>query len=416
MNRKQLIVIGIVALVLCGIGVLLSRNRANSYEQARRGPDTRLLGEFPVNDVAQVALREGTNQVTLVQGETWTVRERHDYPANSQQVIEFVRKLWDLRAAQSQKVGESQLGRLQLEDPEKGGTNSAMLVELKDKEGKVLRSVRLGKESMRGGDTGDPFGGGGWPNGRWIYLPDQPGTAYLVSETFMSIEAQPERWLNKDFVRVEKARSIQVDFPVETNSWKLTRESETGTWQLADAKEGEELDTTKSASVTTAFNWPSFNDVLPGDALGETNEATVRLETFDNFTYTVQIGGKTNNDYLVQVAVAAQLARERTPGADEKPEDKERLDKEFETQREKLEEKLKKESAFGKWTYIVPSYVVDPLLKPRSELLAEKKEEPEPAEEGSAETTDAGTDSVSTAATADGPVFDPGLPSSDFGD
>ena len=39
--------------------------------------------------------------------------------------IEFARKLWDLRSAQSQKIGESQLGRIELLLPDKGGTNSA---------------------------------------------------------------------------------------------------------------------------------------------------------------------------------------------------------------------------------------------------------------------------------------------------
>jgi len=33
-------------------------------------------------------------------------------------------------------------------------------------------------------------------------------------------------WLNKDFIRIERQKSIEVDFPSITNSWKLTRESE----------------------------------------------------------------------------------------------------------------------------------------------------------------------------------------------
>jgi hypothetical protein len=115
-------------------------------------------------------------------------------------IIELARKLWDLRPAQSQKIGESQLGRMELLPPDKGGTNSATLVELKSKDGKTIRSVLLGKKSMRSGG-GDPMGGGGWSNGRWIYLPDKPGTAYLVSEAFSEIEPKPDRWLAKDFFK-----------------------------------------------------------------------------------------------------------------------------------------------------------------------------------------------------------------------
>ena len=62
-----------------------------------------------------------------------------------------------------------------------------------------------------------------------------------------------------------------------------------------------------------------------------------------------------------------------------------RLDKEFTESRKKLEERLKADSAFTKWTYVVSKWTIDPLLKERKDLLAEKKEEPkkdEPATPG----------------------------------
>ncbi len=40
------------------------------------------------------------------------------------------------------------------------------------------------------------------------------------------------------------------------------------------------------------------------------------------------------------VAVTAQIPKERTPGKDEKPEDKAKLDKEFKEKQKKLEDKL----------------------------------------------------------------------------
>ena len=105
------------------------------------------------------------------------------------------------------------------------------------------------------------------------------------------------------------------------------------------------------------------------------------LETFDNFTYTVKLGKKTSDDsYHVQVAVNASLVKERTPGKDEKPEDKEKLDKEFKEKAGKLEEKLKQEKALEKWTYLVSKWTIDPLLKERKDFLAEKKEEPKKEE------------------------------------
>lgn len=382
MNRKQLILILLAGAVLGGIGLYLTRKKSESYERTDKLAMDKLLGDFPVNDVVHVTLRQHTNEVNLVKGEAWTVKERGDYAANSGDIIELARKLWDLRSAQSQKIGESQLGRMELLPPDKGGTNSATLVELKGKDGKAIRTVLLGKKSMRGGG-GDPMGGGGWPNGRWIYMPDKSGTAFLVAETFSEIEPKADRWLSKDFFKVEKIRAVSVTFPVETNSWKFSRETETGEWKLADAKPEEKLDNAKTSSISFALSSPSFTDVLIGAAPEQTGldkPTVIALETFEDFKYTLNVGAKTNDNYPVTVSVTAELPKERTAGTDEKPEDKERLDKEFKDKQQKLKEKLDQEKKIGKWTYLVSSWTVDSLLKERSHFMAEKKEEPKPEE------------------------------------
>jgi hypothetical protein len=87
------------------------------------------------------------------------------------------------------------------------------------------------------------------------------------------------------------------------------------------------------------------------------------------------VGSKTNDNYPLLVSVAAQLPKERSPAKDEKPADKDKLDKEFKEQQKKLGEKLLQEQAFQNWTYLVSSWTLDPLLKNRTQLLVEKKEE-----------------------------------------
>jgi hypothetical protein len=378
MNRKQLLIILVIGAVLGGIGLYLTRQKSASFERTAKIASDKLLGDFPVNDVAHITIRQHTNEVNLGKAEVWSVKERANYPASSGDIIELARKLWDLRSAQSQKLGESQLGRMELLPPDKGGTNSATRVELKGKDGKTIRTVLLGKKSMRGGGGADPYGGGGWPNGRWVYLPDKPGTAYLVSEAFSEIEPKPDRWLSKDFFKVEKIKAVAVTFPAATNSWKLSRETESGEWKLADAKPEEKLDASKTSSFSSALSSPGFVDVLVGavpEQICLDKPTTVVLETFDNFSYTVKVGSKTNDNYAMTVGVSATLPKERTPGKDEKPEDKVKLDKEFKDKQTKLEEKLTQEKATGKWTYLVSSWTVDSLLKKRSELFAEKKEE-----------------------------------------
>ena len=44
------------------------------------------------------------------------------------------------------------------------------------------------------------------------------------------------------------------------------------------------------------------------------------------FTYTVKVGGKTNDDYPITMTVAANFPKQRIPAPDEKPEDKTKAD------------------------------------------------------------------------------------------
>ena len=99
------------------------------------------------------------------------------------------------------------------------------------------------------------------------------------------------------------------------------------------------------------------------------------IETFDGFAYTIKVGAKTNENYFLTMTVAANIPKERTPGKDEKPEDKTKLDKEFADKQKKLEEKLAQEKAFEPWTYLVAGWTVDPVLKERAQLFVEKKDE-----------------------------------------
>jgi hypothetical protein len=130
--------------------------------------------------------------------------------------------------------------------------------------------------------------------------------------------------------------------------------------------------------------------------LGLDKPTVVTLDTFDDFVYTLKVGLKTNDNYALAINVAAQLSKDRAPGKDEKPEDKAKLDKEFKEKQQKLEDKLNQEKSCEKWVYLVSSWTLDPLLKERSQLLVEKKEEPKKDDKAPAASTEPpkATDSV----------------------
>jgi hypothetical protein len=382
MNRKQLTLLIVVAAVLGGLGWVAYQKQAAPYKEGTQKMGGKVLPNFPLNDVEQIVIKQSKGELDLAKkDDIWAVKNRGDYPANFDTISDTIRKFWELKVAKPVKTGPSRLAALELVTPDKG---AGTLVEFKDKAGKLINSVLLGAKSMKHGGEDSPFGGGGWPDGRYVMVGSDVQTVALVTEPFSNVEVKPEDWLKKDWFKVEKLKSISVTTTNATNNWKLARESETGEWKLADPKKDEVLDNGKSGTATSAFSYPSFNDVATNSASSATGldkPITATLETFDGLTYTAKVGGKSGEEnYFFQIAVAGNFPKERTPGKDEKPEDKEKLDKEFVESRKKLEEKLKTDKAFEKWTYVVSKWTVDPFLKERKDLLAEKKEEPKKEE------------------------------------
>src|SRR5438034_896653 len=159
MNRKQLGILIVLGAVIGALSLYVSRRNAASYQSSGEGGAGRkLLPDFPINDVARIGIKQGTNELNLVrQDDNWTVRERY------------------------------------------------------------------------------------------LLVMNGPKDVAVVSDALSEVDTKPDRWLNKDFFKVEKLKAITVTHTNATNSWKLTRETENGTLALADAKPSEQLDTGKSS-------------------------------------------------------------------------------------------------------------------------------------------------------------------------
>jgi hypothetical protein len=388
MNRKQAISLIIAVVVIGGAGLLVYKNKNKSWEASGAQLGAKVVKNFPMNDVEQIKIKQHAGEVNLAKkNDIWVVQERDGYPANFGNISDFLKKVWELKVAQPVRVGEKQLPRLELTPPEKG-TNAGTLVEFKEKGGKTAASLMLGKKHMKEGAANSPYGGGSWPDGRFVMVGNDPKTVALVSEPFSNVEAKPEDWIDKEFFKIENHKSITVTSPSVSNNWAVVKDSQTNDWKLVDAKANEQLDTGKASGVTSALSYPSFNDVATNAAPEQTglDKPTIaKIETFDGLRYEVKIGKKLDDkdDHYMQVAVNGNFQKERTAGKDEKPEDKEKLDKEFKDKLAKEEEKLKNEKAFEKWVYVVPKYTLEPLLKSRQELL---KEEPKKEDEKKDET------------------------------
>ena len=380
MNQKQLLNLLFVGLVLGGLGLLVHKQNSAKWEGGGdKFAGAKVLGEFPLNDVTRVTIKNSGSDLTLAKkNDAWVVADRGDYPADFSRVGNLIQGFWDLKSVQEIKVGASQLGRMDLITPTKGAANTGTLVELLDKDSKPLASLLLGKKYNKK----SPGMEDGYPAGRYV-MPTAGANASkvsLVSETLDQAEPKAADWLNKTFVGVDKIQSVAVSGTSPEIHWKMTRATDEATdWKLDGIKADEKLDTAKVPSFTSTFGTPNFLDVLPVDAKLGDNPSTVTVETFENVTYTFKIGTPHGENYPISVSVTANAPRERKPGKDEKPADKKRLDDEFAAKLKTLDEKVAKEKALPPRLYVFSKSSFDPVLKKRSELLEEKKPTPTPS-------------------------------------
>jgi hypothetical protein len=367
MKGKQLALLLAVAAALAFAWLNLSKDsQQNAAVAARSGAK---VVDFPINEVARVTIKSGASELNLVKKEDlWTVQERAGYPANFGQISGLLRKLWEIKAVQEVKVGESQHSRLELVEPGKG-ENSGTLVQLLSGEGKELAGVLLGKKHLRKSEgAAMDFGGPseGFPAGRYLKATNAAAVS-LVSDTLDEVDPVPTRWIATDFINIEGPKVVSV---TGANTWSVSRQSVTAEWQLLGANAEETLDASKTAPFASLLTSSNVSDVLaPETKLEPLN--TVTVETFEGFKYTLKIGKEDGDNVPVAVAVTAVFPKERAVASEEKPEDKAKLDAEFTSKQTQLNEKLAREKKFEGRMFLLSKGRVDALLKDRKSLLSE---------------------------------------------
>lgn len=369
MNRKSFLILLFWVAVLGGAGLVLFWQDLNAWRNADARTGAKLFDKLPVNEVAEIRLTDGKGAVTLARKDArWVVKQRNDYSANAQAIGDLLVKLPDVKVVQTESVGVSLLPRLNLVAPGKDAKaeNAGTQLDLADKSGKVIGSLLLGKKVIKTEDSPLPIKQQ-TPVGRYVLSPSSQ-TVLVLSDALSSAEAQPARWLAKDFFKVDRIKSLAASG--DGGSWKIARSEEYGPWKFADG--GGQLDPSKAVAAVNALSSPEFIDVAPDVKPGEFEKPrTLIADTFDQLTYTIKTSKKADgSDYYLSFAIAGEPPRERKAEKNEKPADKERLDKQFAESLKKLDERLKNERGLAAWTYVVAAKTLEPLLKDRAQLVA----------------------------------------------
>lgn len=386
---KKVLILLIVLAALIGVAFLVSDRSDQQFKPVatREKLITAADGKsaFDVNAVKKIRIKEDDKAVTVaLTGDAWTVAERSNYPAAFDKISKVLLELRALKTAGQRTMGKAAWGRVKLKAPGDGKKEETGLqVELLGEGDKALHTLVLGstQTSNTVGKEASPYNMGG--GGRYVRVSgDGDTTVWVVSDEFYDLVTRAEDWIDKSFIAVTKLKAVEVTAPKAEDSWSASRKDEAGDFALDNAKDGEAFDTSK-ASLNSLLANGNVTDVLSKDKATPEfmKDATkVKLTTFENFTYNLQVLKKTVDGAekaYITVAVTADLPKERPPVKDEKPEDKKKADDAFAATKKTQEEKLANEKKVEGWVFEVGSYVVDALLKKRSEVLKDKpKDEP----------------------------------------
>ncbi|MBU1903136.1 MAG: DUF4340 domain-containing protein [Proteobacteria bacterium] len=197
MKTKTLIILLIILGVFAGAGALVIHLRDIPSPSGEMG--AYLLEQLPANEVVSIVIERPTESVSLTRKEnSWVVEERFGYPADFSKISDFVKTLKQVKVGRKFASSEKILKRLSLKSPgdtgapeEERGTG----IRMKDKEGKPILGMILGKTRTGGNERKAP-------DGQYVMLSKGP-EVYLIDKILSSFEVGPSAWLEKSPVKVD---------------------------------------------------------------------------------------------------------------------------------------------------------------------------------------------------------------------
>jgi hypothetical protein len=337
----------VAAILVVLLGVLGGAALLYQHEERGRRPDNAgtlgrtLLKDLQAADIAAIRIIEPKATLTLQRkDDRWVIAERADFPADFAKVREFVLKAIGLKVGQSEPLGEKDRARLNLDA-------SATRVEFKAADGKDLAAFTVGRKYFKR-EVDNP--GKAIPDGRFIALPGEPGTAYLVGDPLTQASANTAEWIDRTSFQVEKVKTLEVRYPAG-GGWRIERAGDNADWKLAGARPEEKLDVSRANAASYSLQLLELADVAPKDAgdTGLDKPITIDATTLEGLTYAIKVGKLAGDNYYVSFTSSGN---------------------------HKAQDKAAREKTLSQHVLLIPKSKLEDTLKPRAELLekpAQKK-------------------------------------------
>jgi hypothetical protein len=348
MNARIALVF-VILLAVVGGGALVY----NYQDRSRRPENVGTLGkplltQLKAADIASIRVVEPKATLTLKRKDDgWAIAERRDFPADVAKVRELVVKLLELKVGQSEPIGDKDRARLALDA-------SGTKIEFTDANGKGLAALVVGKKYFKR-EVENPDKANA--DGRFVALPAQAGTVYIVSDPLTQASAKSADWIERAAFHVEKVKTLEVRRP-DGEGWRIERNADDAQWSLAGLKPGERLDVGRANAASYSLSLLELADVAPEDAkdTGLDKPTVVKATTLDGLDYEIKVGALAGENYYVTFTASGAA-----PQGDD-----ERL--------KKLRERLPRESRLSSYILLIPKSKLEDTLKPRAELLEKKSD------------------------------------------
>lgn len=346
MSARAVGILVVLLAVLGGAALLYQQ------EERTRRPDSvatlgrPLLKDLKAADIASIRIAEPKATLTIARkGDAWVIAERGDFPADVARVREFVLKAIGLKVGQSEPIGEKDRGRFNLDA-------SGTQVEFKGADGKALAAFVAGKKHFKR-EPDNPEKAPG--DGRFVALPGEAGTVYLVADPLPQATARSAEWIERTSFQVEKVRSMEVRYP-DGSGYRIERDGDNADWRLAGGSEKPDVSRANAASYSLSLL--ELADVAPKDApnTGLDKPTTIQASTLDGLSYTIKVGRLEGENYYVSFTSSGEAKPD--------PKDAERA--------KRMAERMPREKQLAQHVLLIPKSKLDDTLKKRAELLEQK--------------------------------------------
>ena len=377
MKIKTLIILLIVLGVLAAAGALIIHFQSGSTPSGEMG--TYLLGQLPANEIASITIETPEHTVSLMKkGDLWVVEELFGYPADFPKISGFVRTLKQVKVGRKFESSEKVLKRLSLKSP--GDTETpkderGAWIRMKDKEGKPVMGILLGKTRIKGKEKK-------MPDGQYVMLSKDP-EIYLIDTILTSFETGPSAWLEKSPVKVDtkEIQSISCMGPGgKLVRYRFERAGKDKDFELIDPPTNQKIKKSSLNRLSKALSSLQIEDVAnpsaPPQSIEEKASPLLKYHLFNGLTYNVYPGKicsvtmpcylRIEVDYQKPGTVEGEKA-EPTSSGKKKPA--------TEKSHEELAAAAKKQNArVSPWVYIIPEWQHNAFFTSLDQLLEKKAE------------------------------------------